>query len=172
MIQTMKRLFIAITVMILTVSMSGQGSVDAIFSEYDGRDGYVTVSISGGLLKLAAIIESSDEELNTLAKSVTGIRVLAREEETAGRDYGFFNEVMNAIDKSEYEEYMDINSSGTRAKILVKSRDDVFTEFLMVVGGDDSALIQIRGKMTADDIRKFSADMGENGGKIVINRFQ
>ncbi|MBM3421407.1 MAG: DUF4252 domain-containing protein [Bacteroidetes bacterium] len=167
----MKRLFIAISVMLLAVSLSGQGSVDAIFSQYDGRDGYATVSISGSLLKLAAIIESSDEELNTLAKSVTGIRVLAREDDNNKREYGFFDAVMNAIDKSEYEEYMDINSSGTRAKVLVKARDEVFTEFLMVVGGDDSALIQIRGRMTAEDIRKFSSGMGENGGRIIINRF-
>jgi hypothetical protein len=117
--------------------------------------------VSGGLLKFAAMLDRHDEDLNAMASCITRIRILAQDEDN-GTDPGFYTRIMDQLDRSVYEEMMDITSSGTKAKILVKADGDTFSEFLMVVGGDDNALIQIKGKMTTEDIQRLSADMGHD----------
>jgi hypothetical protein len=155
----MKRVIWIALLSVFTLTGFGQKAIDSIFSEYSGRDGYVTVNVSGGLLKFAAMLDRQDEELNALASCITRIRILALEDDN-GTDPGFYTRVIDQLDRSVYEEMMDITSSGTKAKVLVKADGDTFSEFLMVVGGDDNALIQIKGKMTTDDIKRLSADMG------------
>ena len=157
----MKRIIWITLLSAFALSSFGQKAVDSIFNDYSGRKGYVTVNVSGGLLKFAAMLDRQDEELNTLAACITRIRILALEDQK-GTDPDFYSRIMNQLDKSLYEELLDISGSGTRAKVLVKSEGDTFSEFLMVVGGDDNALIQIKGKMTTDDIRRLSADMGSD----------
>jgi hypothetical protein len=157
----MKRIIWITLLSAFALSSFGQKAVDSIFNDYSGRKGYVTVNVSGGLLKFAAMLDREDEDLNTLAACITRIRILALEDDN-GTDPGFYNRVMDQLDRSVYEEMMDITSSGTRAKVLVKADGDTFSEFLMVVGGDDNALIQIKGKMTTEDIQKLSADMGSD----------
>lgn len=157
----MKRIIWITLFSVLTLTGFGQKAIDSIFSEYSGKKGYVTVNVSGGLLKFAAMLDRQDEDLNTLASCITRIRILAQEDHN-GTDPGFYTRIMDQLDRSVYEEMMDISSSGTKAKVLVKADGDIFSEFLMVVGGDDNALIQIKGKMTTEDIHRLSADMGHD----------
>ncbi|MFO7574443.1 MAG: DUF4252 domain-containing protein [Bacteroidales bacterium] len=158
----MKRIIWTIMLSSMVLTLSGQRTVDAIFDSYKGKSGYITVNINGGLLKLAAMFDKEDEELAFLASSISRIRILALDDSRQS-DEGFYNRVIKDIDSSLYEEFMDINSSGDQAKILVRAEGDMFTEFLMVVGGNDHALIQIKGRMSADDIKKLSSDMNHGG---------
>lgn len=161
----MKRIIWIALFSVFTLNGFGQKAIDSIFSEYSGREGYVTVNVSGGLLKFAVMLDRQDEDLNNLASCITRIRILALEDSN-GNDPGFYTRVMDQLDRSVYEELMDISSSGTRAKVLVKADGDTFSEFLMVVGGDDNALIHIKGKMTTEDIKRLSSDMGNDNHMI------
>lgn len=142
----------------LALTASSQKSADAIFDSLRDKDGYVTVNINGGLLKLAALFEDDDKDLEMMASTVSQIRIIAQEDNREA-DPQFYQNILKQLDSSNYEEFMDIQSSGTRAKILVRLEGNVFTEFLMVVGGDDNALIQIKGKMTESDIKRMAEDI-------------
>jgi hypothetical protein len=52
--------------------------------------------------------------------------------------------------------------------MLVRSEGNRFKEFLLIVGGDDNALIQIKGDMTYAEARKFSADAKKNHGMHLV----
>jgi len=155
----MKRIIWTVVLTATVLTLSGQGTVDAIFDSYKGKSGYITVNINGGLLKLAAMFDREDQELAFLASSISRIRILAPDDNNRQQDEGFYGRVLKELDLSSYEEFMDINSSGDKAKILVKADGDVFVEFLMIVGGDDNAIIQIKGRMSSDDIKKLSSDI-------------
>ena len=154
----------------MVLTLSGQRTVDAIFDSYMGKSGYVTVNINGGLLKLAAMLDREDQDLAFLASSISRIRILALDDNRKEQGEGFYERVMKDVDISAYEEFMDVNSSGDKVKILVRSEGDMFIEFLMVVGGNDHALIQIKGKMSSDDIRRLSSDMNHGGGNHIRYR--
>ncbi|MBE0674482.1 MAG: DUF4252 domain-containing protein [Bacteroidales bacterium] len=154
----MKRFIWTLMLATLALTASSQKSADAIFDSLRDKDGYVTVNINGGLLKLAALFEDDDKDLEMMASTVSQIRIIAQEDNREA-DPQFYQNILKQLDSSNYEEFMDIQSSGTRAKILVRLEGNVFTEFLMVVGGDDNALIQIKGKMTESDIKRMAEDI-------------
>jgi hypothetical protein len=166
----MKRIIWTVVLTALVLTLSGQGSVDAIFDSYKGKSGYTTVNINGSLLKLAAMLDREDQELAFLSSSISRIRILAPDDNTRQHDEGFYGRIMKELDLSSYEEFMDINSSGDQAKILVKADGGVFVELLMIVGGDDNAMIQIKGRMSSDDIKKLTSDIHFVGSDHVTYR--
>jgi hypothetical protein len=161
----MKKIVCTVLLVVAGLTASAQKSFDTIVREYSGRDGYTVVNISGGLLKLAALIDRSDEDLNMLASTISQITIVSCDDSFKS-DNAFFDRVLKEIDRTKYEELMDVNSSDTKMKMFVSAEGDLFTEFLMVVGGDDNALIRIKGRMTQADINRLAADSGKEGTVI------
>ena len=44
-----------------------------------------------------------------------------------------------------------------------------FTEFLLIAGGKDNALIQIKGSMTLDEAKKFADDAKKDHGSNIVD---
>jgi hypothetical protein len=153
----MKRFLLISLIASFAVSMSGQSSIDKLFDKYAGKEGFVTVSINGNMLKLIAAIDDNDDEIMKRADKFTTIRILAQEDEFFDSE-NFYDLVIDEVNRGDYEELMTINSSDADVKILVRTDGKVFKEFLLIAGGDDNALIQIKGNLSYDDVK----DMGES----------
>jgi hypothetical protein len=161
----MKRLVSIAIVALFTLSLSAQSTIDKLFSKYQGQDGFTTVTINGNMLRLLADLgdEDEDDEIMQFANKFTSIRILAQEEE--GMDVeNFYDMVIDEVTKGGYEEMVAINSSGEDVKILVKTDGKVFKEFLLIAGGDDNAIIQIKGNLNYDEVKKMSESIHEDGG--------
>ena len=140
----------------------GQKSIDALFSRYSGKDGFVTLTLSGNLLKLACQLDN-DNEKNALPAEITEIRILAQEDE--GLDVeNFFDLVSRETSLKDYEEFMSVKESHQDIKMLVRTEGDRFKEFLLIGGGDDNFVIQIKGDMTYKEARKLSSDIKKDHG--------
>jgi hypothetical protein len=48
--------------------------------------------------------------------------------------------------------------------MLVRSEGNKFREFLLIAGGEENVLIQIKGSMTFKEAKKFAEDAKENHG--------
>jgi hypothetical protein len=152
----MKRLFVFIVLTITATLAYGQKSIDDLFEKYAGRDGFTTVTINGNLLKLAHCLGSNDDE-NSLPASITEIRVLAQEDKGMKVD-NFYNLVINDINLKNYDEFMRVKKSDQDLRMLVRSEGNKFKEFLLIAGGENNALIQIKGNMTYAEAKKFAKD--------------
>ena len=54
----MKRVLTLTLISIFTVTgLMAQSQIDRLFEKYQGREGFVTVTVSGSLLKLAAALD-------------------------------------------------------------------------------------------------------------------
>jgi hypothetical protein len=160
----MKKVTIIIALISLMSMTYGQKSIDALFAKYAGRDGFVTVTISGDLLKLAATLDHNDrEEINSIPADITEIRVLAQEDDEEGGD-NFYDLVIKDLDLSNYEEFMSVKQKDQDMRMLVRSEGLKFKEFLLIAGGDDNAIIQIKGNMTYREAKRFSEDAKKNHG--------
>jgi hypothetical protein len=153
---TMKRLLVFIVLTITTTFAFGQKSIDDLFDRYAGRDGFTTVTINGNLLKLAHCLGDNDND-DSLPASITEIRVLAQEDKGMKVD-NFYNLVINDIDLKNYDEFMRVKKSDQDLRMLVRSEGNKFKEFLLIAGGEDNALIQIKGNMTYAEAKKFAKD--------------
>lgn len=152
----MKRLLVFIVLTITATFAFGQKSIDDLFDRYAGRDGFTTVTINGNLLKLAHCLGDNDND-DSLPASITEIRVLAQEDKGMKVD-NFYNLVINDIDLKNYDEFMRVKKSDQDLRMLVRSEGNKFKEFLLIAGGEDNALIQIKGNMTYAEAKKFAKD--------------
>ena len=163
----MKKLLLFIALIITVPVVSGQKSIDALFDRFSGRDGFVTLTISGDLLKLAACLDK-DVKDNPIPANITEIRILAKEDDSIKAE-NFFNLVVKDIDLKNYEEFMRLKQSDQELRMLVRSEGTKFKEFLLIAGGEDNMLIQIKGNMTFAEAKRFSEDVRKNHGLNIVS---
>lgn len=162
----MKKLLFTIVLTITTSLAYSQKSIDELFDRYAGKDGFTTVTINGGLLKLTHLLGDNDED-NSFPLNITEIRVLAQEDKTMNVE-NFYNEVIKDIDLKNYDEFMRVKNSDENLRMLVRSEGNRFKEFLLIAGGDDNAIIQIKGNMTYQEAKKFAKDAERDHGLKLI----
>ena len=166
----MKKLSLLILLMIAATMSYGQKSIDDLFDRYAGKDGFTTVTVNRGLLKLARLLGDKDDE-NDFPLHITEIRVLAQEDKTMNVG-NFYNQVIADIDLKNYDEFMRVKNSNENLRMLVRSEGDRFKEFLLIAGGEDNAVIQIKGNMTYEEAKKFSDDAKKDHGTSKIEIYK
>jgi hypothetical protein len=154
---TMKKLFLCIVAVTMINALHAQRSVDALFDKYAGKQGFTTVTLNGSLLKFAGCNDENGN--NSLPAKVTEIRILSQEDDSLKVD-NFYDMVMKDIDLSQYEEFMRVKESDQDLRMLVRAEGNRFKEFLMVGGGSDNVIIQIKGDMSLEEAQSFSKDGG------------
>lgn len=162
----MKKLILFTVLSAFFTVVSGQKSIDALFEKYAGKDGFTTVTISGNLFKLLACLDD-DENDDALPAKISEIRILTQDDENIKVE-NFYDLVIKDIDLSRYEEFMRVKESDQDLRMLVRSEGNRFKEFLLIAGGEDNALIQIKGDMTFKEARKFSDDAKKNHGSDIV----
>jgi len=165
----MKKIIGIIIIAVFSCTAFSQKSIDALFEKYAGRDGFVTVTVNGSLLKLAAASLDDDENDSDLPANITSIRILAEEDEYPGQKQNFYDLVINEIDLSQYEEFMRIKEPDQDVRMLVRMEGNKFNEFILIAGGDDNAVIQIKGRMTFTEARKFADNARKEHGTNIMN---
>ena len=156
----MKKILLFSALMIAINIASAQKSIDSLFEKYAGRDGFTTVTINGSLCKLAACM-SDDNDDNQMPANITEIRILTQDDEKMKVE-NFYDMVIHDIDLNNYEEFMRVKESDQDLRILVKTEGRKFREFLLIAGGNDNALIQIKGNMTLDEAKRLSNNAKQN----------
>lgn len=141
----------------------GQKSIDALFDKYAGKDGFTTVTFNGNLLKLAKCFDSNIDHDNSLPCNISEVRILTQEDRNLNAG-NFYDLVIKDIDLNLYEEFMRVKESKQDLRMLVRADGNRFKEFLMIAGGEDNAIIQIKGDLSLKDARKLSEDVKKNNG--------
>ncbi len=162
----MKKLIVIAAAVLFTLSLSAQSTIDKLFSKYQGQDGFTTITVNGNMLKLIANLDDeNDDEFMKFADKFTSIRILAQDNDGMDVD-NFYDTVIDEVNGGGYEEMVVINSGGDDVKILVKAEGKVFKEFLLIAGGSDNAIIQIKGNLTYNEVKSMSESVKVDGEGI------
>lgn len=159
----MKKFVLILIVALAPAFLGAQNSaVKNLFEKYGGKKGFTTVSINGGLLKMAAALSGEDEDLDVL-NSINTIKILVQEDADADN---FYDEIMGDLKKDDsYEELMTVNTDEEDVVFMIKMEGEKISEFLIIVGGkDDNALIYIGGDLNMKDLAKIgkSVNLGDD----------
>jgi len=163
----MKKIFGVIAAVLVSVTLSGQKSIDDLFARYGGKEGFTTVTLNGSLLKLAAAFDN-DEHDKSLPKEITLIRILSQDKESDVKVENFYDAVIKDIDLSKYEEFMRVKEADQEVRMLVRTEGNMIKEFLLISGGKDNALIQIKGSMSLDEAKKFADEAKKDHGTNIV----
>lgn len=161
----MKRLLI---MLILLVPMLGlaQSPIDKLFDKYANNEGFTTVRISGALLGFASKMDNSNSAESKMLSDLKGIRILAVDDEEINKKVDFFTEMGKDefFKKNGYEVLMEVTEKDEVVRFFGKmTTGGKMSELILVVGGDDNALICIEGLIDPENIGKITGSLNING---------
>jgi hypothetical protein len=163
----MKRIFGILILSVFIGTAWGQRSIDRLFEKYSGNDGFVTFTIKGNLLKL---LKSHDDEWreNRWPDNIDEIRILVQDDDKIHVE-NFYDLARRDIDSRDYEEFMSVKESDQDIRMLVRIDGDIISEFLLVGGGEDNFIIQVKGRITLKEAEDFSYEAKKDHGRNMLS---
>ena len=155
----MKKVSVYVLLFLFGVMVNAQNpAIDKLFDKYGETDGFTTVIIKGKLFDMISCLEEDDENDEAIAfmSKLTSVRILAMDECEKPEGINFYEEVMGLLDGSDYEELLVVKEKDQDVKFLVKEKDGIISELLLVVGGEDNALISILGEIDLKEAHKIA----------------
>ena len=161
----MKRLLVVL-VLLMPMMALAQSPIDKLFDKYANKDGFTTVRISGALLGFASKMDSSNSPESKMLSDLKGIRILTVEDEELNQKLDFFTELGkdDFFKKNGYEVLMEVTEKDEVVRFFGKmTSGGKLSEMVLVVGGDDNALICIEGLIDPDNIGKITGALNIDG---------
>ena len=163
----MKNLLSLLFFTVLSITLYGQRSVESLFDKYSGSEDFTCITISGSLVKLAKAL-CDDSEDGCVPGDITTIKILAQNNDR--REAGnFYKMIERDLDRRNYEEFMSVRKKNQDLIMLVRTAGRNFKEFLIVAGGEDNVLIQIKGNMTFREAQRFADEMKKDNGREFVD---
>ena len=155
----MKKLILVLALILPLAVFAQKDPVDKLFSKYANQKGFTTVSISGKLLGFAAQIDTGDETTKDLLSGLKGIRVLSVEDDELNKKIDFYKELEadGFFKNNDFEVLMEVTEENEVVRFLARDAGNgKISDLLLVVGGDDNALISISGIIDPENIGKIT----------------
>jgi hypothetical protein len=161
----MKQLVFILAIVLPMAVFAQKSPVDKLFEKYANREGFTTVNISGKLLSFAGHIDVGDEATSQMLSELKGIRILSVENHELNKTLDFYKELENDgfFKNNEYESLMEVTNDKEIVRFLARDAgNNKLSELLLIVSGDENALISIRGVIDPENIGKItkSLDIG------------
>jgi len=153
----MKRFILFLMMLVPVWTMAQKSPVDKLFEKYANKDGLTTVNISGALLGFASKIDSGPEA--DMLSKLQGVRILAVDDDELNKSLDFYKELEadGFFKNNKYEVLMEVTEKNEVVRFYARNAGGgKFSELLLVVGGDDNALISIRGIIDPENIGKIT----------------
>lgn len=163
----MKKLVLILAMLLPMAVLAQKTPVDKLFEKYANQKGFTTVNISGKLLGFASQIETGDKATSNMLSGLSGIRVLTVENEELNKTINFYEELEKDgfFKNNGYEVLMEVTEPDEVVRFLAKDAGNgKISDLLLIVGGDDNALISISGIINPEDIGKITGAMNINIG--------
>jgi hypothetical protein len=134
--------------LILFSSCEYNPGVSEAFTKYRFKDGVTTITIPGWVIGMAANFGDIDKNERELLHSIDKVRVLVIEDEDLNARVNLHKEFSTKINRNnDYEEFLSVRDDTDDITIFCKMDENVISEMVILVGGDDNAMIYVRGEL-------------------------
>ena len=155
----MKKLILLLAVLLPMAVLAQKNPVDKLFEKYANQKGFTTVNISGKLLGFASNLDTGDPATKEMLNGLNGIRVLSVDDNELNKKIDFYKELEadGFFKNNDYEVLMEVTEDDEVVRFLAKDAGNgKISDLLLVVGGDDNALISIQGIIDPENIGKIT----------------
>ena len=125
-------------------SKNEEYTVEQLFRSFSKEKKAVRVKVGEFAFSIASIFEDT--------KGVKDVKVFVFEECENDIKQRFNDAIKNLKDKS-YETLVSTSENGERTKILIRIKEDIINELVVLAGGNDPVLVRIKGKIKPDDVK-------------------
>jgi Domain of unknown function (DUF4252) len=161
----------ALLLPLLLLSAGAFAQDDAIskfFGKYVDDSRFTVVSISPKMFRLLSKVswDSISPDLKQSIGKLQSLRIL----NTSATPEAFYKESLARIDRKEYEELITVRSTKENVRFLVKEKDDIIHELVMVaVDYDGFTLMSFVGDIDLDKLSRLSSSLGIKGMENLKN---
>lgn len=169
----MKKLVLFLAVVLPMVVLAQKTPIDKLFDKYANQKGFTTVNISGKLLGFASQLETGDQATTDMLAGLKGIRILSVEDDELNKNINFYAELEKDgfFKNNNFEVLMEVTEDDEVVRFLAKDAGNgKISDLLLVVGGEDNALISISGIIDPASIGKITKAMNIDVGDIDIKK--
>ena len=125
--------------------------VSEAFTKYRLKDGVTTITVPGWVIHLAARVGDVDRDERELLECIDKVRVLAIDNDNLNARVNLNKEFEHYINRdNDFKTLMTIKKDGEDVTIFAKMDDDVIREMVLLVGGEDNALVYIKGRINPE----------------------
>ena len=144
-------LFFLFATLFLFSSCEYKPGVSEAFTRYRFKDGVTTITIPGWVIGLAANFGDMEKGERELLHSIDKVRILVVEDDDLKGKINLHKEFSTKINpNNSYEELMTVRDKNEDVTIYGKMDENVITEMVILVGGDDNAMIYVRGEINPE----------------------
>ncbi|MDH6534758.1 DUF4252 domain-containing protein [Parabacteroides sp. 52] len=141
----MKKYMIMLAWMIICQVGYGQKTVDDLFKEFKKMDNVTHINMGTFTMKLAGFF--------TETMGVDGIEVYTLDDcSTQVKEK--VTKWVGQLKDSKYETMVTTNEKGSKTRVLVKIKEEIIREMVVITTGEEVALIRIKGKIKPSDIEQ------------------
>lgn len=148
----MKRIALILLVgLFITTSCDYESGVSEAYSKYRFKDGVTTVSVPGWVIHLAARIGDLDDNEREILESIDRVKVIAVDDDHLNAQIELHEEFYEKIkEKKDYEQLLVVREENENVTIFGRMDESVIEEMVILVGGDDNALIYVKGEISPE----------------------
>lgn len=162
----MKNLAILLMAVCIGFSASAQNDVvTKLFNDYYEDENFTKISVSSKMFDLFTEIEAGDENEEEIIEAISklkGLKVIAAD--SIGNSKKLYTDAVKKISGNGYEELMEVKDAQEDMKFMIKEKDGIIDELVMVVGGNKSFFIlSLYGEIDLKKISKLSKSMNIKG---------
>ncbi len=155
-----------LTLCLAFVASIGSSQADAIekyFSKYYDDESFTTVYVSPKMFQMVTkvISENENEEIKELIEGIKGLRILRSETNAPA----LYEEAINTINTKEYEVLMTVRDKENNVQFLTKESNDIISELLLLVGGDEFVMLSFVGNINLNSIAKLAKSLDIDGAE-------
>lgn len=124
----------------------GQKNVNKLFDEFSKYDNTTRIKIGKTAMIIAGLFQ------NTMG--VDGIEVIHIENCTVDVKEQF-REAVRGLKDSAFDTLVNANEDGRRTKIMVRIKNDVIHELVVLTSGKDASMVRIKGRIRKSDLEEL-----------------
>ena len=154
--RTFKVLFV-LALSLGLVSCTNNASVNHAFMKYGHGKGIVSITVPGFVLRLAASIGDLEPDEKELLRSIDKVKVLAVKDQKRYDGVDFNREFYWGMNRDgRYQELLNVTDNNERVTVFGRmENEDVINEMVVLIGGENNALIYLKGRLEARMLDKY-----------------
>ncbi|HCX98758.1 MAG TPA: hypothetical protein DG754_01345 [Bacteroidales bacterium] len=146
----------------LVTNTFGQSTIDKAFSQYSGKTGFTSVSITSELFQLLSMVDAKNEVLKQLSEKITSLKILVSDDKAVG----FTKEIRKQMVDLNYKTIMQVVDGAQKVDFFVKQNGEMITDLVMVaIDRTEEILISLSGNISLHEL----SSLGSSSGKIGMN---
>lgn len=162
----MKNLLIILITACIGFSANAQNDVvTKLFNDYYDDENFTKISVSSKMFELFTNIDADDEDEEAILEAVSklkGLKVIAAD--SVGNAKKLYSSAVKKVSGNGYKELMEVKDAKENMKFMIKEKDGLITELVMIVGGNKSFIIlSLYGEIDLKKISKLSKSMNIKG---------